>query len=127
QNFFNSFEIRPFVDRAPFEKKDTSLGYSVKTTFYPEDKKIKLSLPADDNSSEKADDDDDDNFVNGNFKNNIIKNDSTGETIYLSFYRTNRYYYNDDSTDIDKNRVTREGSWIIRNKRKDSQPDGWRV
>src|SRR5262249_27975201 len=59
--------------------------------------------------------------------NSIVRNDTTGETIYVSFYRTNRYYYNDDSSDIDENRVTREGSWIIRNKKKSNQPDGWRV
>jgi uncharacterized protein YbaP (TraB family) len=126
QNFFNSFEIRPFTYQAPFEKKDTSLQYSVKTTFYPEDKKIKLALPGDDNSPDNTDDDDD-NFTNGNFKNSIIKNDTTGETIYLSFYRTSRYYYNDDSSDIDENRVTREGSWIIRNKKKDTRANGWRA
>jgi hypothetical protein len=126
QNFFNSFEIRPFVYQFPFEKKDTSLEYSVKTTFYPEDKKIKLAIPGEDNSVENADDDDD-NTVNGNFKNNIIKNDTTGETIYLSFYRTSKYYYNDDSSDIDENRVTREGSWIIRNKKKINDANGWRV
>src|SRR4029079_7260666 len=127
QNFFNTFEIRPFIYQAPFEKKDTSLQYSVKTTFYPEDKKIKLAIPGDDNAVENADDDDDDNAVSGNFKNNIIKNDTTGETIYLSFYKTSRYYYNDDSSDLDENRVTREGSWIIRNKKKINDANGWRV
>ena len=127
QNFFSSFEIRPFVYQAPFERKDTSLQYSVKTTFYPEDKKIKLAIPGNDNSPDNSDDDDDDNFTNGNFKNNIIKNDTTGETIYLSFYRTNKYYYNDDSSGIDENRVTREGSWIIRDKKKNTLPGGWKV
>ena len=126
-NFFNSFEIRSFVYQAPFEKKDTSLQYSVKTTFYPEDKKIKLAIPSNDNTSENADDDDDDNLVSGSFKNNIIKNDTTGETIYLSFYRTNKYYYNEDSSDIDENRVTREGSWIIRDKKKIDDRNGWRI
>ena len=127
QNFFSSFEIKAFVYQPTFEKKDTSLQYSVKTTFYPEDKKIKLAIPSNDNPLENADDDDDDNLVNGNFKNNIIKNDTTGEAIYVSFYRTNRYYYNEDSSDIDENRVTREGSWIIRKRKKISQPNGWRI
>src|SRR4029078_7638141 len=108
-------------------KTDTSLQYSVNTTFYPEDKKIKLALPGDDNSPGNADDDDNDNFMNGNFKNNVIKNDTTGETIYLSFYKTSRYYYNDDSSYIDESRVTREGSWIIRNKKKTTGPNGWKV
>jgi hypothetical protein len=127
QNFFNSFEIRPFVYKLPFEKKDTSLQYSVRTTFYPEDKKIKLAIPGDDNPAENTDDDDDDDPTSGNFKNNLIKNDTTGETIYLSFYRTSKYYYNEDSSDLDENRITREGSWIIRKKRKINDPNGWRV
>jgi len=126
QNFFNSFEIRPFVYQVLFEKKDTSMQYSVKTTFYPEDKKIKLAIPGDDNSPDNADDDEDDP-TSGDFKNSIIKNDTTGETIYLSFYRTSKYYYNEDSSDIDENRVTREGSWIIRNKKKINDPNGWRI
>ena len=65
--------------------------------------------------------------LNGDFKNNIIKNDTTGETIYLSFYRTSKYYYNEDSSDIDENRVTRAGSWIIRNKKKINDLNGWKV
>src|SRR6185436_12046730 len=36
-------------------------------------------------------------------------------------------YYNEDSSDIDENRVTRESSWIIRNKKKINDSNGWRV
>jgi uncharacterized protein YbaP (TraB family) len=133
QNFLNSFEIKPFVYREPFEKKDTSLYYTVTTSFYPEDKKIKLTIPGNDNSSlysaDSDDDDDDENNLSnwGSFKSNIIENDSTGEKIYVSFYKNGRYYYNDDSSGLTKNRITRNGSWIIRSEKKIEKPNNWRI
>ncbi len=133
QNFLNSFEIKPFVYKEPVERKDTSLCYTVKTTFYPEDKKIKLTIPGEDNNSlYNADNDDDDgddenNFPNrGSFKNNIIENDATGEKIYVSFYKTGRYYYNEDSAGLNENRMTRNGSWIIRSKKK-YESGSWKI
>jgi uncharacterized protein YbaP (TraB family) len=132
QTFFNSFEIKPFVYKEPTEKKDTSMYYTVRTTFYPEDKKIKLSIPAGNNSVYNADDDTDDgedenNSGNrGNFKNNVIENDTTGEKIYVSFYKTGRYYYNDDSSGLNENRMIKNATWIIRNKKK-YESVGWRI
>jgi uncharacterized protein YbaP (TraB family) len=134
QTFLNSFEIKPFIYKKPFEKKDSSMYYTVKTTFYPEDKKIKLSIPGSNSSAVyKADDDDEDgddqnNLGNrGNFKNNVIENDTTGEKIYVSFYKTGRYYYNEDSSGLNENRMIKNSSWIIRNKKKYELPGVWRV
>ncbi|MFI5185398.1 MAG: TraB/GumN family protein [Chitinophagales bacterium] len=134
QNFFNSFEIKPFVYKQLFEKKDTSLNYSVKTTFFPEDKKIKLTIPGGNNYSQynsgEGDDNDGDEENNfspwGSFKNKIIENDSTGEKIYVSLYRNGQYYYDDDSSGMNENRITRNGSWIIRSKKKYEIPD-WKI
>ena len=133
QTFLNSFEIKPFIYKEPVAKKDTSMDYEVKTTFYPEDKKIKLSIPgANSSSAYNADDDDDDgdegnNLSNrGNFKNNVIEDDTTGEKIYVSFYKTGRYYYNDDSSGLNENRLAKNASWIIRNKKKYESGE-WRI
>ena len=133
QNFLNSFEIKPFVYKEPFSKKDTSLCYTVNTTFYPEDKKIKLTIPGGDNNSlyptDENDDDgeDDNNLSNGaGFKNNVIENDTTGEKIYISFYRTGRYYYNEDSSGLNENKMTKNGSWIIRSRRK-YESGNWKI
>jgi uncharacterized protein YbaP (TraB family) len=133
QNFLNSFEIKPFIYNEPFEKKDTSLYFTVKTTFYPENKKIKLAIPADDNNALYKDDDDsdedDENNLGGRglFKNNVIENDTTGEKIYVSFYKTGRYYYNEDSSGLNENRMTRNGSWIVRNKKTYGSAGDWRI
>jgi len=130
QTFFNSFEIKPFVYSQMIEKTDTSLYYTVKTVVYPEDKKIKLTIPGGNfgYGSDDEDDDDDINLSNrGNFKNNVIENDSTGEKIYVSFYKTGRYYYNKDSSGINENRIIKNYSWIIRSKKKYELPGEWKV
>ena len=129
QRFFNSFEIKPFIYDPLFEKKDTSLGYVVRTTYYPKDKKIKLTIPANSSSSvdDEQDDDDSNSFTWGNLRNSVVESDSTGEKIYVSCYRNGRYYYADDSADIDENRIVRNGSWIVRSKIKSETADGWRV
>ena len=134
QNFFNSFEIKPFIYKQPFEKKDTSLNYTVKTTFFPEKKKIKITIPGNTNSQYNADANDDSDegdenklFPWGSFKNSIIESDSTGEKIYISVYSSGQYYYNDDSSGINENRITRNGSWIIRSKKKYEMPGNWKI
>lgn len=132
QRFLNSFEIKPFTYKQPFEKRDTALGYHVTTTFYPEAKKIKLTIPGADNSPATADDDDDDDDGNSlrdrlNYKNDIVENDSTGEKIYLSCYRMGQYVYNPDSSVLNETRITRNGSWIIRSKKKYYSADNWRM
>ncbi len=134
QKFLNSFEIKPFNYKQSFEKKDTTLYYSVKTTFFPESKKIKISIPGGSNYSSYASDendgdvDDNDNYFPwGSFKSNVIEDDSTGEKIYVSFYRNGRYYYNDDSSGLNENRITRNGSWIIRSKKKYEIPGKWKI
>ena len=132
QRFLNSFQIAPLIYKDAFQKKDTALCYTVKTTFYPEAKKIKISIPAEDNSLPDVDDDDDGDDANnipgwGSFKNSVVESDSTGEKIYVSCYKSGRYFYNSDSSRLDENRISRSGSWIVRTKKKFRLPDGWRI
>lgn len=127
QNFFSSFEIQPFLYAAVFERKDTSLYYSVKTPFYPEDRRIKLTLPEEYNYSNDDDDSDYDIFTSGTFKSDVVKNDTTGETIYVSFFKAGKYHYSEDSSDINEDKITEDGSLIIRNKRKSDLQGGWKL
>ena len=131
QKFLNSFEIKPFDYKQPFEKKDTTLYYSVKTTYYPESKKIKITVPGTNSYSSyaanDADDADDGYFPWGSFKSNIVENDSTGEKIYVSLFRNGRYFYSDDSSGLNENRITKKGSWIIRSKKKYEIPGKWKI
>jgi hypothetical protein len=124
QSFLNSFEIKPFVYGEIKERKDTSLYFTVKSPIYPEDKKIKLDIPRY-SYSYREDEEEDESELNkledGAFRNKIISNDTTGEKIYVSFYKTPRYGYIKDSTVFDKensNSFSGDSTWIIRSKKK---------
>src|SRR6188474_2847126 len=60
EKFFNSFELIPFIYKELKERKDTAMYFSVKTSWFPEEKKTKVDLP--DEDSYVPDDDDDDNY-----------------------------------------------------------------
>src|SRR5688572_4227679 len=101
--FLNSFEIKPYNYSAAKERQDTSLYYSVKTPVFPEDLKEKLDIP---NYSYSASDEDEpsetDLLENGAFRSKTIANDTTGEKIFVSFFKMQRYNYIKDSTLLEK-------------------------
>ncbi len=132
KNFLNSFEIKPFIYNDARQQKDTSLYFTVNTPVFPEDKKIKLNMPRGNYYGNDDDDDESeaDQLEAGTYRNKIISNDSTGEKIYVAFYRSPRYYYTKDSTALDKeNEVSILGdtSWIIRSRKKTELPDKMKV
>ena len=115
-------------------QKDTALKYSVSTPFFPEEKKIKLSLPQYSNyggDDYGADDETDSDLTEEGFvRNKVIVNDTTGEKIYIIFSRASKYFYSKDSSAIfsEKN-VSYMGdtTWIVRFKKKTFLPGNWRV
>jgi uncharacterized protein YbaP (TraB family) len=132
QNFLNSFEIKPLVYRTSRLQKDTSLYYTVNTPVFPEDKKIRLDIPrlsflggdADEEESEH------DQLESGAYRNKVIENDTTGEKIYVSFYRSPRYYYTSDSLEFEKDNETSswtDSTWIVKSERKWSLPGNMKV
>ncbi|MFN8291463.1 MAG: TraB/GumN family protein [Chitinophagaceae bacterium] len=98
--FLNSFEIKPYVYGEPKWQRDTALYYAVTTPYFPENKKIKLDIPRYSYSSgdEEDEESEDDLLEAGAYRNKVISNDSTGEKIYVSFYRSSRYHYIKDSS-----------------------------
>ncbi len=117
QEFLQSFAITPFVYNDASNRVDTSLYFTVKSPVFPESKKEKLPMPKyrygkDDEETE------DDLLESGVYRNSLIENDSTGERITVSFYKSPRYYYTADSADIDNElgRILKDSSWIIKNK-----------
>ncbi len=100
QHFLNSFEIKPFIYPAAKQQTDTSLYFSVSTPVYPYERKIKLDIPRYNYypGSDEEEESEDDQLEGGTYRNKIIKNDTTGEKIFVSFYRSNRYYYTKDSS-----------------------------
>ena len=129
--FLNSFEIKPFVYNEAKQQKDTSLYFTVTTPVYPEDKKIKIDMPqtnyfGDGQEEEPADD----LMEEGAYRNKTIGNDTTGEKIFISFYRSSRYYYSKDSTAFDKeNKGTYMGdsTWVVKLSKKTVLADKTKV
>ncbi len=131
-NFLNSFEIKPYLYGDAAVQKDTALYFSVTTPVYPEDKKIKLDIPRTSyfDAGEEVDEETENDILDaGAYRNRTISNDTTGEKIYVSFYRSPRYYYTKDSSDLDKDKETFLGdsSWIYKLKKKTVLPNRMKV
>lgn len=132
-DFLNSFEIKPFVYGEVKTKKDTSLYYTVTTPYFPEEKKIKLDIPRYNYYGEVEDEDkesESDLLEAGAFRNKIISNDTTGEKIYISFYRSPRYYFAKDSSSLDKDNeasLTHDSTWIVKSRKKTELPNKTKV
>ncbi|WP_276501872.1 TraB/GumN family protein [Terrimonas pollutisoli] len=131
EKFLNSFDIQPFKYNPAKDRKDTSLYYTVKSPVFPEAGKAKLDIPKYTHSS---DDDDEllenDLLENGAFRSRIIANDSTGEKIFVSFFKMQRYTYVKDSTVLDKENQTSlfsDSSGIVKLKRKFELPNKTKV
>ncbi len=131
--FLNSFQVQPYRYGETKERVDTSLYYTVRSAVFPEPKKEKLELPRYNPFSMNNDDDDDadeDIWEEGVYRSKVIANDSTGEKIYVSFYKTPRYYYTADSTMLEKENeygFLIDTSWIVREKRKSELPGNIKV
>ena len=131
--FFNSFELIPYVYKEIKESKDSSLYFSVRTSWFPEEKKNKIELPDEEAYMSYDDDDEDDDgssLDEDDYKTRLIKNDTTGERIYVSFSRTTKYEYV-DTTSIPKNRFLfvpgYDTTWIVRSEKKSLLPNGMKV
>lgn len=118
-DFLNSFEIRPYRYAASRERKDTALFYSVMSPVFPEGGKEKLDMP--DNYLPGDDDGSDDGLEEGAFRSKVISNDTTGERIFVSFFKSRPYTFLEDSSLLDKENqhaLFGDSSWIIRKKNK---------
>jgi uncharacterized protein YbaP (TraB family) len=132
KDFLNSFEIKPFVYKESKDRKDTALYYTVKSPVFPEDKKIKLDIPRYSYYSEDEDGEESeiDQLESGAFRDKVIVNDTTGEKIYVSFYRSPRYFYTKDTINSDQNSehsIWSDTAWIVKRKNKYELPNKMKV
>ena len=130
QSFLNSFEIKPFVYGAAKDRRDTSLYFSVKSPVFPEQKKEKMGVPRYSYSGDAEEESESDLLNNGTFRSRVIANDTTGEKIYVSFYKMQRYYTATDSSMIDEdsdNDLLGDTTLIVRMKKKYELPGKTRV
>ena len=133
-NFLSSFEIMPFVYEEAKLENDTALYFSVRTPVFPVQDKIKIDIPQfsyygldDDNGEELSEDD---LLEGGAYRNKIIKNDSTGEKIMVTFYRLPRYYYSKDSSMLENDNdmwFSSDSTLIVREKKRNDLPNGIKV
>lgn len=132
-NFLNSFEIKPFVYKEAKQQSDTALYFSVTTPVFPVQDKIKIDIPEysnyglDENEEELSEDD---LLEGGAYRNKIISNDSTGEKILVTFYRSPKYYYSKDSSMLENDNDMGFGidsTWIVREKKRNELPNGIKV
>ena len=104
--------------------------FSVATSWFPEEKKNKIDL-ADEDSY--APDDDDNSYYDltkDGYKTRMIKNDTTGEAVFISFSRTSKYEYVDSTLPNDDKYLFLPGydtTWIVRNSKKSTLPNGMKV
>lgn len=118
--FLNSFSITPFQYKEAREQVDTNLYYSVKTPFYPA-RKNALGMPGGFGNLYLGswDEEDEPAMEQTVYRDKLISNDTTGEKIYISFYKPPRYFYTKDSVDLKKQDrfQNKETSWIINTKK----------
>lgn len=127
KKFLDSFTFQPYRYRKATEQTDTSLYYSVKTPFYPAEEKEKLDMLY---NRYSASDEEDDPLVTGMFRSKIVGNDTTGEKIFVVFFKTQRYYQVTDSAMLEKEDFTSiagDSSWIVRSRKRYDLPDSTKV
>lgn len=118
KNFLNSFAIKPVMYPAPVLRTDTALYYTVKTPVFPVSDKQKLDIPRG-NYYQDDDDDDANDMESGIFRSKIIQNDTTGEKVFVSFFKSPRYAFLEDSSILEKETPTSffgDTTWIIKKK-----------
>jgi uncharacterized protein YbaP (TraB family) len=108
QPFFETFAFTPFEYNAIQERKDSVIGFTVKSPVFYETKKV------DDDDEDMSDmyrymqDDDETSLISSyldTYHSKTIGNDSTGERIYLTSVRLPSYYYvkaNDSGRFLDR-------------------------
>jgi uncharacterized protein YbaP (TraB family) len=130
-NFFASFEIKPFIYKSSGPQTDTSLYFTVKTPVFPDEKKIRLDMPRYNYQDEDEEAVTEDGLLQeGAFRSKIIQNDTTGEKIYVSFSKTGRYYYSTDSSYLTGRRAVYymgDSTWIVRLRKKTDGPGNMRI
>ncbi len=129
QKFLNSFEIKDLQYNAASLRKDTSLYYTVSSPVFPENKREKLDMPKFNYTDDDDDAGEESALENGAFRSKVITSDSTGEKIYVSFFKMQRYYYVKDSAKLEQLSQARFGdsSGIVRFHKNLVLPGGFKV
>ena len=119
QHFIQSFRVKPFTYGEAKLETDTTLFYTVKTPV-PLYKKKKLDMfPPDVFRGGYQQENDDSLTDHGKNMDQLIQNESTGEKIYISFYKPSAYYFEKETTN-DAERDMDETDWFVYRKKIDT-------
>jgi uncharacterized protein YbaP (TraB family) len=133
QSFLNSFQVQPLLYGESKERKDTSLYFTVNSPVFPKEDKEKLDMPSFGygyGGGEEEDESETDQLEGGAYRSTVISNDTTGERVYVSFYRSPRYFYSKDTAALEKENGTSfmgDSTWIVRSKKKYELPNKMKV
>lgn len=119
----NSFTITPFVYKEPQIQKDTSLYFTVNTPWYPAKKNF-LEVPGDLDNIYASLVNEDDDIERPVYKDRLIENDSTGEKIYISFYKKSAYEEVTDTAFNDEDVTAGAREWLYRMKKESELGNG---
>jgi uncharacterized protein YbaP (TraB family) len=129
QSFLESFAFEPLQYPKPRRDADTSLYYSVQLRLPEPEAKIKLDIP-EYSYYDNEDDEEEDDPEDGMFRTRIIRHDSTGERLYVGFFKAGRYAYLKDSSLMDEDRLpgyNADSTVVVRSRKKTLQPDGTQI
>jgi uncharacterized protein YbaP (TraB family) len=131
QSFINSFELIPFTYNAVLERVDTSLYFRVSSPVFPENKKINPGYT--EYGGFHSSDEEEDEYENsekakleeGAYRNKLIVNDTTGEKIYVAFFKSSKYHWFKDSARLHSDNASligKDSTWITRLKKETAMP-----
>ncbi len=121
QQFIQSFSIKPFIYPAGRKEMDTAMHFAVMSPV-PLEKKKKLSMYPESGLYGGYEAADDDSLIdNGKYASKLIENDSSGEKIYVSFFKPSAYFFDDGSHEKDTADMYKE--WVVRKKKIDTLYD----
>lgn len=126
QQFLRSFSLAPFVYGPARKQSDTTLCYTVNSPV-PLTREKKLSMMPE-LSQRFGTNAEYEESLNA-FRTGVVKNDTTGESIYVIFHKPERYF-NMDTAWQSKDSIhwkTPEENWTYRQRKIYTQPNGMKV
>ena len=118
--FLNSFSIKPLSYKEARQQADTSLFFTVSSPVLLEKEKKLDMYPQNLYRFGGGEDDDSVWEENGTYKDLVVASDSTGEKVYVSFYKPSRYQFEEDTRATADSLYMKTGdqNWQVRAKKK---------
>jgi uncharacterized protein YbaP (TraB family) len=127
KQFMNSFRLVPYVYPQPVKQTDSSLYFTVSSPVQLQKTKKISMYPEELRYANR----DEDHYLDetGSYKDRLVSFDSTGEKIYVSFYKPSRYYFDNDTASVkDYTHFKNEKfDWVYRSRKEYDLPNKMKV